>query len=112
MKIRTATEKVIRALGILGTDSGELEERAREALSKLRGRYIPAAEDVLREYPDSDQAAGYLDRARVLADRAENEIAAGQSFTALNSIRIAVELTIQAIRQAAVTVEPSVSPGG
>jgi hypothetical protein len=112
VKIRTATEKVIRALGILGSDSGELEKRAREALLQLRSRYIPAAEAVLRESPDSTQAASYLDRARVLSDRAENEIASGQAFTALNSIRIAVELTIQAIRQAAGTVEPSVSPGG
>jgi HEPN domain-containing protein len=112
VKIRTATEKVIRALGILGSESGELEVRAREALAQLRDRYIPAAEDVLQEYPDSTQALGYLDRARVLADRAENEIASGQAFTALNSIRIAAELTIQAIRQAAGTVEPFVSSGG
>jgi len=112
VKIRQATEKVIRALGMLGAESGELQERAQEALQQLRGRYIPAAEDVLRESPDSTQAAGYLDRARALADRAENQIASRQPMAALDSIRIAVELTIQAIRLAASPTSPSVPAGG
>lgn len=99
-RVREGTEKVIRALGLLGPASTTLETHAREALAQLRRRYIPAAEQVLAEHPGTGDAEAYVDRARVLADQAETQISARQPLAALGSIRIAVELTIQAVRQA------------
>jgi hypothetical protein len=107
--IREGTEKVIRALGLLGPGSSTLERHAREALQQLRGRFIPAAEDILEAQPVNDDARSYLDRARALGDQAERQIAGQQPLAALGSIRIAVELTIQAVRRAAASQLPPIT---
>lgn len=111
-RVREATEKVIRAIGLLGPVSTTLERHAREALDQLRGRFIPAAEDVLREHQGNQDAENYLDRARSLADQAERQIAAQQPLAALGSVRIAVEFTIQAVRQAAASPMPAAPSSG
>jgi len=105
-RIREGTDKVIRALGLLGPGGETLEARAAEALRQLRARYLPAAETILREREQASEADAYLDRARALADQAETQIAAHQPLAALGSIRIAVELTIQAVRRSTVSAAP------
>ncbi len=99
-----ATRLIRQAMGIVSRAiqlAAPVVSRAPEdVLRDFRTGYLARAKDVIEKNGPNPRAEEMLKRAESLADQAEEQIEQGQSLAGLSNLRVATELTIQAIRLA------------
>jgi hypothetical protein len=77
-----------------------ISQEPETVLQDFRTRYLARAREVIEKYGPNPHAQEMLKRAEDLANQAEEQIKQGQSLAGLSTLRVATELTLQAIRLA------------
>jgi hypothetical protein len=102
--IRQATGIISKAIQLAAPVTSREPE---SVLADFRTRYLARAKEVILTNGPNARAQEMLKRAEDLADQAEEQIKQGQGLAGLSSLRVATELTIQAIRLATAGTQPA-----